>query len=761
MAQDGGTYSVPNFLGGLNVAYDSTDLAPNEAVNMLNLTLDLPNVLSARHGFSLLDTNRIAASNIKSMFIYRPYTNVNRLVVACSSWVYIFPTISVPLRPDTFRLGFKDDSLYTTRGSYAVTRPRAGSVTDRRGSWWYSKVGNGDLLMVGSDTQTVTLSNQDTLLYMGDTATADRNGSDYRIIKTFYGTPYFYQDGSSLVIADSGNFTLIYNDTFYQYISLVDTGLVDAIKTVGVVNVWGGVCHFISGADFCYTSSMPDTSIIDVGMALKTIHYFCGKRVTSLVQIDSVVFGTADTSLRYIYFTPPIYNTDNTCPVYQWDASANITNDVASCNFTVDYAVYDRSKLWLDQDYLSDFLANFRALSGKNDSDYFVPTIGCNYDTAFSYYTRNVNPVDPLAANWPYYIFSSIPLRSLRNTKSQATATTPDSILSPFYFLTVGYNNQLYYIGQTIAGAYQNRIWYADINMPYMIKPDYNITIAEQDKITTLFKLRDYLFIATANSIYRMSGSPQTVVAGDNYITKVSSFNGIQDYRHWAKSTDEKGYFLSNTGLYEFDGVRPNKISYKIDPLINQYRTEHKTLNYCNRRLYLSFPDTNLTIVLNEDVREFYPFGFSIATFANTGDTAFLFSNNNYPGYVFRYPNSGYADTLPGPASHADFPINYETGWQTFGYSGIKKLWQGIFPIQSDAQVDIKIAVDFDTAKYVFATTDSAGNYKYMPLLGNGYCWGDYFKISITGPTGSSFGNSGLKIRKYEIIWQSATEPQR
>ncbi|MHC4148848.1 MAG: hypothetical protein ACYSR5_05115, partial [Planctomycetota bacterium] len=148
-AQDN-VYDVPLFTGGINRAYDGTNLRPEQAWELTNLVFN-PNGIEARQGYSYWNETQIANNEIQAIFIYEPYADTLRLTFACNGFIYINDDLSDPgtVDWDTLRLSFSDDSLNATASSATIT------VVVGKDPWWYLKTGGdnstGDRIIVEED----------------------------------------------------------------------------------------------------------------------------------------------------------------------------------------------------------------------------------------------------------------------------------------------------------------------------------------------------------------------------------------------------------------------------------------------------------------------------------------------------------------------------------------------------------------------------------------------------------------------------------
>ena len=86
-------YYVPNFLGGINCRYDSTNLEPNEAISIKNMTFDQPNVLTSRKGFRYWNVDTMEhggtdQGDVLGIYIYEAYPDSQKLVVVANKYIY-------------------------------------------------------------------------------------------------------------------------------------------------------------------------------------------------------------------------------------------------------------------------------------------------------------------------------------------------------------------------------------------------------------------------------------------------------------------------------------------------------------------------------------------------------------------------------------------------------------------------------------------------------------------------------------------------
>jgi len=295
----------------------------------------------------------------------------------------------------------------------------------------------------------------------------------------------------------------------------------------------------------------------------------------------------------------------------------------------------------------------------------------------------------------------------------------------------------------------RNRIWYSQPGFPAYMGINYFFDIGNDENTTILFILRDNLFIGTDKGVWNSTGMPQTVnISGDQVVKKIVSGNGIPDIDNWAKATEEYGYFTNLTGIYRFDGVRPEKISWLVDPIIEQNYNSDIVMVYQNPDLYISFTDSNFTLVYDERFNAFTKLDFSMTCAYAPPDTDIIyFGLNGKPGRLYYYPNGEYWDRN-SPTDSSAIDITYESGWQslTDGPWVSKKLNSIYLPIRSDTSFHFDIFADFDT---VASDTFTSATYTQKAYrIDELNTVGDYFKTKITATVIDT-----MIIRPYRLTW--------
>jgi hypothetical protein len=233
-------------------------------------------------------------------------------------------------------------------------------------------------------------------------------------------------------------------------------------------------------------------------------------------------------------------------------------------------------------------------------------------------------------------------------------------------------------------------------------------------------------------------------------LTEVVSNNGIPDLDNWAKATEEYGYFTNKTGIYRFNGVRPEKISYTVDPIIEDNYDSEIVMAYKNPDLYISFTDSNFTLVYDERFNAFSKLDFGMTCAYVDPDSDYVyFGLNGKPGRIYYYPNGEYWDRNSSTDSSA-IEIEYKSGWQSYGgYWLNKRLTEGYFPMLTPDTATISIYSDFSGTADDAITADSAGRFVYRKDADND-ATGEYFQIAIRDTVYEQ-----AIIGGYRLIWET------
>jgi hypothetical protein len=760
---EGEVYEFSNASGGLQVAKDSTALAPNEAMVMDNLTLDPAGFPKAREGYSFVDSSVIKAdTEIQAIYIYEPIPDTLRMVVVCGGFIYIWNDLTDPgaVDWDTLRLSFTGDSIDATNGSATIT------TTTGKDSWWYTNTWGdnttGDHLIVDEDDteteyaiqkifQTGHNSMTITPAYAGTTGVE----MNYTIYKKIHGDPYITQFRNELYICDSDGFSIIYNDTGYTFIALLDSGFITAsvplndtvtIYSTGKTRVKHQENKVYGNNNVVWQSTWGD------GTWEYTIHTRARKRQSKIYELEDISWSSKITDVDSTEKVLTLEDIYPWVPVDVWN-DYEIKTIYYLCVLDSGLAVIDSNKNWMDFELGDAYLEGLRSVFGPATSygTFNNRLIGCNSDVAFAVPKEAANA--GITTDAAYYIFAGgLPYQF-------TSLVTDDTRMEyPRYRHIAFYNNQLFGLGyRKLVGNYTlttksdyDLVWYSHPSIPrYSPSLDYNFALDKNENNSVFFPIRNSLFIGTDNSIWQYSG-----ILGQSIFSKVVSNNGIPDYNNWVKATEKYGYFVNHTGAYRFDGVEPEKISWNVDPLIRDNYGSRIVMVYQDNFLYISFTDSNFTLVYDERFGVFtsrFDFGMTCA-YAPPDTNIIYFGHSEHKGQVFYYPNGKYYNQLSDTTE--TYSTAYESGWMADGGYWTNKIFkEGYFKINNSLTSTVKLYTDFNATPCDTLVCDSTGIFVYHKLLEND-CVGEYHKIRIEGGADSSavFG-------EYRLEWEIAPQP--
>jgi hypothetical protein len=139
----------------------------------------------------------------------------------------------------------------------------------------------------------------------------------------------------------------------------------------------------------------------------------------------------------------------------------------------------------------------------------------------------------------------------------------------------------------------------------------------------------------------------------------------------------------------------------------------------------------------------------------------FYFATPQHKGHIFYWPNGQYYDHFP--TYNYRFPVEYQSGWQSFGdyriNKGIDTAW---FQILAPDTVHIDIYSDFvDTVASYSVATRQTGRYM-LPLI-TPKTTGEYFKVKMQvyglGVSGSLL--SRLNLGGFTLEWTPRVSMQK
>ena len=752
---------------GLLVTGDSTDYEQGYILACNNLVPSLTGELHSREGFSVLNSNPIDTFQIDNIFIYEPYPDTLRMIIVCNGFIYVCPTLVDPgaVNWDTLRMSRDGTGLTVYHGSQAVLADAP--------TWWYSYINAGDYLTVDGDSsdgeyEILTVTPQrDSTAVLANNYNGATTDTSYSIYKKIQGNASFRQEGSLLYVSDSKGFPFIYNDTTFWFLALMDSGMVDDVLEAGdsamiyntgtaKVRPNSNIVYGAQGANF-------GDSTIDVNMVFILYWYYWyqdiyynGIFASTIIDIDSSL-----NNLRLADVLPNFGNRISIARDYFW--RYEIAEDLRPCNFDADTIVVDGSKNWWDTQYGDGWLTNLHCCTYKGGVAYSHP-IYCNNDSMFM-----INPSVSIDSGYYYYIFSYIPFRIGGDTQF------------PYFEQITFQNSQLLGFGSwhpdTISWSENsnfdnaiNRIWYSETLIPTCIKNNYYFNLDPTENISTFFNLRDVLYCATNSSIWQITGLASTdVIDGDLSYSKIVDNLGIDDADNWCQATIEYIYFIDETGLYRFNGVRPEKFSYIVDDLIQHYWQSDCVMGYFNQQLYISFPDSDITVCYDESLNKFYTLNIGMTCFnpqsADINSDVFYFGDSDSLGYVCYYPNSAAVDSFPDTT--LGFPIQLLTAKNSlYGLYNkeIKSTMKQLNYIVCDVNSDSTDSLEFSTR--IDHASDPADTIIYLTNSSN-HVWvspiskivGERFQFEIK----SDYCTHRTIIRPFDVDgeWYYAKKQER
>jgi hypothetical protein len=763
-------YIVPNFIGGINVATDSTDLLPNQALNLTNLTFDMPNVATVREGYSYYNAtafNGVESEEVDAITIYN-----DRIISVVNGWPFA----------NTSHFQWTGDSLVVTNGSDVVY-----DIGDR--DWLYLKSGYGDTVIISGSKyaiESVSSGNDTTITFTTNYSGSTDTVASYIVRKYLGEFDSFYEyDGVLYFLSDDtyAGFPMIFNDTTLQYLAVVDTGQVSSALDLDTSSFLASGDNVVlkSGERKAYIRD--STGFDNFGIQTGDIFFYyydykCirshdrrggyiirdGRFYSKVTAIDtsSIISWIEIEDVFNVPCGQLISETNS------WEIRREASVPVVDSNYV---GLTDPNKNWFDDVFADKLFTGFYAVT--SDSGYgAVKDIFNNDDT-----TLVLN--EGIVATGYYYIMPSLPVSLL---------ASGGGIIDSIYKEQGRYKQLLFHGGQYYAiGTYQNaglgwrgypnpfgdmdtiyvprynRIWYSHPGYPGYAPRDYYLSLGLNQLTSVLFTIRGRLYIGTTTGIWTSSGTPELVNAsGDQIKEQVVSNNGIPDLDNWAKATEEYGYFTNRTGVYRFNGVRAERISWLVDPIIENNYNSRIMMIYKNPNLYVSFTDSNLTLVFDERFTYTYmgltiippttfDFGMTCA-YAHPDSDFIYFGLNGQPGRIYYYPNGEYWDRNSATDSAA-IKIEYKSGWQTYaGYWLNKVINEVHFPMLSPDTATISIYSDFSGTADDVVYADSAGRFVYRKNPDND-ATGEYFQIAIRDTVYEQ-----IIIGGYKIEWETADQ---
>ena len=815
-AQDRQTYSVNDFSGGLNVVTDSIDLQPNEAITLDNFVLDRFGALHKRYGVDTWNDSLISGGHIKDVEYVEDRNGDKTLYVATDSFVFEQITWT-----DT-NTTWDDKKISYSRGIIDTAITGQKYILGDTTSWVYA-IDVGDYIDIEGDRYVIDSVLSDTVLHITENTT-DSYGdtSTYRIIKSVLGNPQLSSFNGKLYVSDNISYPWVYDGSNISLLGIIDSGTVTTTDTTLIqVTPWvGGIIgctqnsNFIEalqGVDFVADTLEDATPIGTSGYTFILEFRLINGQVTvfrATITSSTATTLNLDRPISSENFEPPFFgipssfnapDTSNGFANVTW--SINGIGTIFSPNQHL--WVQDSSKNWDFDNYQGFFIIN-----GNNPSRYgnimnntktlvnfnsYLDSIDATPDTFYSP-TFNVGDRYYVVRQTAQTAFvrlsdstSGYGLRSWKDSSYVNKIIFKQSYFHRNRMYSIGYEVQSMTVGgENVWGPLEsiseddtlntNRVWFSDLGVPNFIPDDWNfdlsganisLSLFSSDEAQSLFTLRDDLYVITNSNIYRISGEPDEFKIGfDLYVTQVIQGVGTNQLRGVITTKDNVAYIMNQQGIWLFDGNTIEKISYKIDPLIERYRGSSMVAGKFKDNLFFSYPDSNVTIVMHDPTKAFTTWNFGME-FINDQSIAidsnyFLFSKYQDSAYVMKYPrDSSVFDDDWLPDSSIIYVGEYKSGWQTLGSLRDKVIedWEIIAynPGSSALNTFLRLRTNnSDTIQWDSSGFSYNQRTHYFDNIGkSGAIWGRTYQMNVKDSSSVDFFLSNMRLRWYPATRRS------
>jgi len=779
-----------NSFSGLNIATDSIDIKPEEAIDLTNFVLDKFGALHKRYGYKNWNDSLISTGHIKDIHYVEDKNGSKWLYVASGNYVYKESTwTDLNNAWSGKELSYSDGSIDTAVSGQKYVY---GLNTS-----WILATDIGDKLILGANTYTIDSILADTCLHISANVTTGFGGT-YRIIKYIKGDPQLSSWNGNLYVCDSKGEPFWYDGARPYLLGIVDSGFVDSLQATDSTKVIFSRGNLILQS---HSNIVRDGNVgwdISDSVLVGDIFNLYVTRGAQDVSWSATITGFHLGGLRLTHSIPEclkvnpfqdICNFDGPCPDTVGETTTRWEIVPKNYQYSTENATFfsDTSKNWIMDSYIG-----FYCISGKNARAFsFIKS-----NTENLLYIDSTSTLRFQTGN-KYYIVSQIP--EMRNPIKHIPYYNgnypnpfdfPDSTWIPrdyfkyVYFFqnrmyAIGYTVAPKSIGQTVLGDTINtgRVWYSDIAWPVYRPADFNfdvsgaksgvnVSLYSADACQSLFELRGNLYIATNTSVYRLLGDP-TEIAILNQITKgigTNQPNGI------TVSKDNIAFIMNRDGIWTFDGNSTDKIwaidassinkgSQKIDPLIEKYRNCSMVAGQFKDNMFFSYPESSITVVMYYPVKEFTTWNIGMQSI-NSQSIAidsgyFLFSKYENSAYIYRYPRADlkFHDEYGGDSTNHSYLTTYTTGWMTFGGLKYSKIIKNLDILCDFYGATISLYTDLDGDSAVWDTTSAVsyakGIRRFIPIGSDDEIWGDFFKLKITSDISADFSINGIR---YEIM---------
>lgn len=319
---------------------------------------------------------------------------------------------------------------------------------------------------------------------------------------------------------------------------------------------------------------------------------------------------------------------------------------------------------------------------------------------------------------------------------------------------TVEYDRwNVYTAGDTSSTA---RVWLADLGRPGYIPSDFNfdlsganlsgqnLSLYSTDRAVRFFGLKDDLYVITNSNIYRISGEP---VFGpeDLWLSQVIQGVGTNQPSGVITTKDNVAYIMNQQGIWLFNGNSIQKISFKIDPLVEKYRESRMVAGKFKDNLFFSYPDSDVTVVMHDPTKTFTLWTVGMLTindqFVAIDSNYFLFSRVEDSAYVLKYPrdNTNYTDILM-PGDTSIIVAHYKSGWQAKAMGTLRD----------------KVVQDLEITAFNVGVSVPSGNYLSLNTDFTGSEWDS--TAFAGGEPIHIFDNIGVRAKAFQVEVKDSTE---
>ena len=805
-AQDRQTYSVNDFSGGLNVVTDSIDLQPNEAITLDNFVLDRFGALHKRYGVDTWNDSLISGSHIKDVEYVEDSNGDKNFYVATDSFIFALNSWDQDSVTTAtwagLEIDYTDGSIDSIEGRYVYGDSTSDSLA------WIMVTAIGDYFRVGDSTYVIDSIFSDLKLFVSGISTpsevADTIGdASYRLMKRVIGEPQLSSFNSKLFVADDASHPWYYDDDKVYLLGVADSGYVNSYETLcDTCSEYNGTDTILARGDRIsivgsgsFDKTTPSGHDVDaVGNMFMTTYrwFYYGEerngywqsRITSIIDTATIVL---DRGIPFSGGDGIIINPAD--EGFSW----GISHELYVPSSFATSRVSDSSKSWMGDEYIGFLLVNGNdatsaSVLNLNENMFLYPDSGVDFTTTDRYYIISDLPN---ISNIRLHIVHLDPAGGYPNPWGddpwiwayQDTTYFPTNYYSQIIF----HRNRLYAIGYSIGNADRpdsigvrdtintNRVWFSDIGLPNYMPSDWNFDLSgannnralfSSDQSTAMFILRDDLYVITNSNIYRISGEP---IFGpeDLYVTQVIQGVGTNQSNGVITTKDNVAYIMNQQGIWLFDGNTIQKISYKIDPLVESYRNSNMVAGKFKDNLFFSYPDSGVTIVMHDPTKAFTTWNFGME-FINDQSVAidsnyFLFSRFEDSAYIMKYPrNYSTFDDDWLPDSSIIYPAEYKSGWQTFGHYRDKVIEDleitaynpGVSALNNFFRLRINFADSIHWDSLAFANANRVHNFDN---IGNsGSIWGKAYQFNVKDSTTKDFFLSNMRLK-----WYPATRRER